>query len=509
MKIITAMEKARRVSITTDIWSNKCSTNSFIGITAHLLNPATRKREVYRICCRVFDEKHSGANIAKMMKRLFSEFKIDKKVFRILSDNASNMVKAVRDIQAMEEGDEMEDFEEDYIDSDDSDCDSEPGDIENDDEEEEVGRFTHELEENLVDHERAFRAVDLERLGCFAHTMQLPINKCINKKKKCFGVVLRKTRKIVKKYRKSPKAKALLRRRVKNKLAGYVKTRWWTDVAMAKSVVKAAKVPGNPLNDMMEQMEWNIELNERDIASLESFISIMYPFQELSDKLGGEKRSTVQLVYPSLKEMFALIDEKIEAKEAKAFCQDLKLEMTKYFKYVLEKDDQDFNPLFVAATYLDPFYKLVLSDEMIEVAKEFLIKLVKKETEARDPFMLEEVELVEVQVTSKLVLPGLSRLSKDIMSKNKVVSGATRRSTNIDSVMLNEFENFERNAKKVFEKAVSQAEEKLKKAEDELAVQVVGSEDNLLEEEVRADGQDIKDAFVKPEDPLDFWISQV
>ena len=256
----------------------------------------------------MFDEKHSGANIAKMMKRLFSEFKIDKKVFRILSDNASNMVKAVRDIQAMEEGDEMEDFEEDYINSDDSDCDSEPGDIENDDEEEEVGRFTHELEENLVDHERAFRAVDLERLGCFAHTIQLPINKCINKKKKCFGVVLRKTRKIVKKYRKSPKAKALLRRRVKNKLAGYVKTRWWTDVAMAKSVVKAAKVPGNPLNDMMEQMEWNIELNERDIASLESFISIMYPFQELSDKLGGEKRSTVQLVYPSLKEMFALIE---------------------------------------------------------------------------------------------------------------------------------------------------------------------------------------------------------
>ena len=69
----------------------------------------------------MFDEKHSGANIAKMMKRLFSEFKIDKKVFRILSDNASNMMKAVRDIQAMEEGDEMEDFEEDYIDSDDSD----------------------------------------------------------------------------------------------------------------------------------------------------------------------------------------------------------------------------------------------------------------------------------------------------------------------------------------------------------------------------------------------------
>ena len=72
------------------------------------------------MCCRVFNSKHSGINIAKMMKRLFVEFHIEKKVFQILSDNASNMIKAVRDLQAMEEGDELDDFDDDGEDGEDS-----------------------------------------------------------------------------------------------------------------------------------------------------------------------------------------------------------------------------------------------------------------------------------------------------------------------------------------------------------------------------------------------------
>ena len=209
-------EKARRVSITTDIWFHKCSTNSFIGITAHMVNPATHKREVYRICCRVFDVKHSGINIARMMIRLFSEFHIYGKVFRMLSDNASNMVKAVRDMKSMEEGAELEEFEEVDLDEEDkeSDCDSELGNMEEDDEVEEVERFADHMEDEAENHQAAFRAENLERMPGFAHTLQLPINKCINKKKKCFGTILWKTRHFFKKYRKSPKAKAILRKKM-------------------------------------------------------------------------------------------------------------------------------------------------------------------------------------------------------------------------------------------------------------------------------------------------------
>jgi hypothetical protein len=110
---------------------------------------------------------------------------------------------------------------------------------------------------------------------------------------------------------------------------------------MAKSALKAAKAPGNPLNKMMEKMEWNMEQTDRDIVTLQSFI----------DKLGGEKRSTIQLAYPTIKELIALLDKKIASGEAKGFCQDLKSEVTKYFKFLLDDEHYNFNPLYIAATY--------------------------------------------------------------------------------------------------------------------------------------------------------------
>ena len=508
-KIIAALEKARRVSITTDIWSSKCSTDSFIGITAHMVNPSTRKREVYRVCCRVFNSKHSGINIAKMMKRLFVEFHIEKKVFQILSDNASNMIKAVRDLQAMEEGDELDDFDDDGEDGEDSgvdegsDCDSEPDNIDEDDEVEVVQKLSEDLEKEFEEHEIAFRAVNLERLPCTAHTMQLPINNCINKKKKSFGSVLRKTRKIVKKYRTSPKAKAILRRRVKHRLAGYVKTRWWTDVQMAKTVVKAARVSGNPLNDMMYQMDWNLELTEKDIATLESFISIMSPFQDLTDKLGGEKLSTLQLVYPSVKELMALLDEKIQKGEAKGFCKDVKSEVDKYFKFVTDAGHFNFNPIYIAATYLDPFYKLTLDEEMNKLAKEYLVKLIKEEQSGD----VAEEDMVEIplqetavrQEEPKMVLPGFSRLSKDIMIKSK--GDGSEQVKTIEALVGREFELYEKKAKAAFAKAVNKAEQRhKKKLEDQVQID---TEDVSDETKDGSEGSSKdKEAKVKPETGL-------
>ena len=389
-RIIAALKKSRRVSITTDIWSSKLSVNSYIGITCHMVNPSTRKREVYRVCCRVFDVEHSGVNIAKMMKNLFKEFKIENKVFRVISDNASNMKKAVKSYQDIpdqlsEDEDEVDENIDDTEEDETSECDSEPDNIEDDDEEDVVGNFTENMEREAEDHHIAFKAQRLERIGCVAHTMQLPINRCVNKKKRCFGPVLRKTRKIVKKYRMSPKAKAILRKKVKTRLAGYVKTRWWTDIAMSKSVVKAASVAGNPVNEMCYKMDWNLEITDKDITSLKSFIDIMSPFQELSDKLGGEKQSTINLVYPSLVELLSVLDEKIERSEAKSFCQDLKKEFENYFKNILDPVDQKFDPIFSAATYLDPFHKLSLSDEMISAAKDFIIETIKNDEEYSEP----------------------------------------------------------------------------------------------------------------------------
>jgi hypothetical protein len=518
-KMIDAMRLARKVSVTTDIWSSKCSSDSFIGITAHMVNPVTKKREVYRICCRVFNIRHTGINIAKMMKNLFIEFGIDKKVFFVLSDNASNMNKAVHDMHAMlcDEDGELEEFSEDDSEDDESDCDSEPENIEDDDEIDIVEQQAKDLEQEMDDHDVAFKSVQIQRLPCVTHTAQLGINKCINKKKQSFGSVLRKSRKIVKKYRKSPKAKAVLKKKVRTKLAGYVKTRWWTDLAMAKSVVKAAKVQGNPLNQMMDQMGWNIELTERDIATLEQFLSIMSPFQDLVDKLGGEKNSTIHLVYPSLKELFALLDEKINKNLAKGFCKDLKTELNKYFRFVMDPDFPEFLPVYVAATYLDPFYKFALDEEMTRTAKEYIKTLVGQE----QTDLNENVEIVlggEAVNTDKprFVLPGFSRLSADILKKSQddAIVGNNTFTTALDK----DFALYEQKAKAVFSKAVNEAEKRHRKVQEQMNEDVmdIASASGISSTNTTADEADNsgaskaeQEATVKPKDPLDFWIAQV
>ena len=95
--------------------------------------------------------------------------------------------------------------------------------------------------------------------------------------------------------------------------------------------------------------------------------------------MGGEKQSTINLVYPSLVELLSVLDEKIERSEDKSFCQDLKKEFENYFKNILDPVDQKFDPIFSAATYLDPFHKFSLSDEMISVAKDFIIETLKND----------------------------------------------------------------------------------------------------------------------------------
>ena len=180
------MDRARKISVTVDIWSSKNSVNSYFGATAHFYNPVTKKKENYRICCRKFDVKHSGFNIAKLSAEIFGEYGIESKVFKVQSDSASNMIKAYKDINVLNEelqGDfEGEDSASEESDMSDSECDEEPEDLEDDDEIQTVEKFATDLEDEELDHQVAFESIDLERLPCFQHKMQSAINKAVEGK---------------------------------------------------------------------------------------------------------------------------------------------------------------------------------------------------------------------------------------------------------------------------------------------------------------------------------------
>ncbi|KAK3229547.1 hypothetical protein Dsin_001428 [Dipteronia sinensis] len=83
-----------RVSVCADIWSDHWQMHSYIGVTCHYMDNAwTIQKRI--LAFRVFDEKHTAANIFRHLRIIFTEYKIENKIFAIGFDNASNNTAAI------------------------------------------------------------------------------------------------------------------------------------------------------------------------------------------------------------------------------------------------------------------------------------------------------------------------------------------------------------------------------------------------------------------------------
>ena len=80
------------VATTADVWS--CCKRSYLGMTAHYIDPVSLKRKMGALACRRLKGKHKYDVIAKQIEALHDEFGIETKVCSTTIDNASNFVKA-------------------------------------------------------------------------------------------------------------------------------------------------------------------------------------------------------------------------------------------------------------------------------------------------------------------------------------------------------------------------------------------------------------------------------
>ena len=67
--------------------------SSFLGITVHFID-ATWKLCSFVLAANLFLEKHTAYNISKAYDDVIKKFKLTSKVTKVVSDNASSMVKA-------------------------------------------------------------------------------------------------------------------------------------------------------------------------------------------------------------------------------------------------------------------------------------------------------------------------------------------------------------------------------------------------------------------------------
>lgn len=515
--IVKALGAARKVSITTDIWTSKGCTTSYLGITVHYFNPVTRTRGANKIACREFSSAHTSKNIAELIMKVCEEYTFESKLTYIASDNGSNMIKAVSDFNRLfgsDNNDEEEDLENLYPDDEEMDIgnnetdDSDDSESEEDNENEVITEI-EEFEERDQQFDSVLVGRNVRRAKCFSHTMQCAINRGIKVRNLKFGKVLNKTKKFINKYKKSAKAKTILSATTfKKKLVGYVKTRWFTELAMSKSIIEAFEKEDKPLSLMTEKMGWNLEISVQDIRSLKIFVDIMEPFAKHTDILGGENYSTIQLVYPTLLELLAHLEQMSKTPGMVRVCDSLEKEIRKYFAHVMDVNAPDFDSTYLAATFLDPCWFDVLNEDQCSIAKKHLKELCNK-------YVAEENNNVTVNDTD----------DEDVSFNNVTFRNyqwiSKKLSIDRTGIVGSRSSNFENDINIYMKECVRIRQEistvPKKRTEDDDVIMIENeTDDSTIMESTSASADDLEEETsneqvakeVSLRDPLDYWVAE-
>lgn len=97
MQMKALFQPTTAVSLTADGWTSQNNQHHFYAITAHFIDENTVLQNVL-VDCIHYENRHTADNISKMLKDVLCEWGLQNNVIAIVTDNASNMLKAVRNL---------------------------------------------------------------------------------------------------------------------------------------------------------------------------------------------------------------------------------------------------------------------------------------------------------------------------------------------------------------------------------------------------------------------------
>ena len=92
-RVMKVLMQVKHLSLTTDIWTSR-ATKSLLTVTVHFIHSWKLKSLV--LATIKFYTKHTGGHIAGELQRITDHWEITQKVVAVVTDNASNMVAAIR-----------------------------------------------------------------------------------------------------------------------------------------------------------------------------------------------------------------------------------------------------------------------------------------------------------------------------------------------------------------------------------------------------------------------------
>lgn len=248
-EVVTA---ARRVTVCLDVWSKPNLTSSFLGISACFFDPRSHVSRHVVLAIMQLPHPHTGDCLANAIDECLKDWGIsNSKVMMVVSDNGSNIVKAIRLLndRAMEDEAVEEEEEEESSEDDGNGQDGET---------------------DVPD------AIPYPRMFCMAHTLQLIIKKAYNH----YDALLSKARRLVSRVRKSSSAMEKLASTAGKVVICDNSTRWNSTYMMIKRLLELRL----PLKDVLDDM--NVDsLLVADWTRLEELAALLEPFSVQIDNL--------------------------------------------------------------------------------------------------------------------------------------------------------------------------------------------------------------------------------
>lgn len=244
-KLKERLMKARKMTICLDGWSKKGLTVSYLGISACYFDPITSQPCHSFLNLREIQHPHTGDMLAACLTHCFEQWGItEKQVLLIVTDNGSNMVKAIRLVQEnsaqktngpdVDRNDSEENVVAEEIEQEVGNMGSVPpeldeleGEESEDDEVDEIGEESEEGQLDLPLH------VPFRRMPCMAHTLQLVIKLPYAH----YDVVLTKIRHLAARIRKSSVAVGKLIAKCGKSVISDCTTRWNSTHHMIKRLL--------------------------------------------------------------------------------------------------------------------------------------------------------------------------------------------------------------------------------------------------------------------------------
>ena len=236
-KLSQELREASTCSLTTDYWTS-CSSQSYLTVTCHFID---RSWELRSCCLYTYQSSvpHTAENIAFELKRIAEEWHILNKISCVITDNAANMIAAVR-------------------------------------------------------------LTGWKSLPCFAHTLNLVVQESLQKDDE-LSLLQRKCRRIVTYFKQSTNARSKLtdvQLQIGGgevKLVQDVATRWNSSFFMFKRLIEQYQAVNTALC-LMDQND--MCLSSSDVGILADGVTLLEPFEEATREVSAEKYVCISKIIP-------------------------------------------------------------------------------------------------------------------------------------------------------------------------------------------------------------------